>query len=76
MTELLHLLPDEVRDSDDLFEAGLDSIRLLTLLERWRDAGAEVGFVDLAARPTLSDWIELLAPVTDLPGTPPLTNAA
>jgi len=75
VAELLHLLPDEVADADNLFEYGLDSIRLLTLLERWRDAGVEVSFVDLAEQPTLSHWLTLLTPA-DLPGTPPVTSAA
>jgi bifunctional isochorismate lyase/aryl carrier protein len=60
VAELLHLPPEEVLDSDNLFEFGLDSIRLATLLERWRDAGAEISFVDLAEQPTLAHWLPLL----------------
>jgi bifunctional isochorismate lyase/aryl carrier protein len=60
VAELLHLPPEEVLDADDLFEFGLDSIRLATLLERWRGAGAEIGFADLAERATLDHWLPLL----------------
>lgn len=60
VVELLHLLPGEVLDSDNLFEFGLDSIRLLSLLERWRDRGAEVSFAELAEEPTLDWWLTLL----------------
>ena len=55
---LLPELPDD--DSTDLYEWGLDSIRLMTLLERWRDAGADISLVELAERPTLEHWLTLL----------------
>lgn len=61
VAELLHLRPDELLDTEDLFECGLDSVRLLTLLERWREAGAEVSFVDLAEQATLEHWSKVLA---------------
>jgi aryl carrier-like protein len=60
VAELLHRGPDERFDSEDLFECGLDSVRLLTLLERWRETGAEVSFVELAERPTLDHWLKIL----------------
>jgi bifunctional isochorismate lyase / aryl carrier protein len=58
VAEVLHL--DEVPADRNLFEIGLDSIRLITLLERWRAVGAEVTFLELAERPTLDDWLPLL----------------
>lgn len=61
VAELLHVHPDEPFDAENLFEYGLDSIRLLTLLERWRAAGIEVSFVELAEQPTLAGWQALLA---------------
>ena len=66
VAELLHLAPDEIRDSENLFEFGLDSIRLAMLLERWRAAGAEVGFAELAEEPTLGSFIALVAVRTSL----------
>jgi len=62
VAELLHRSAEDVLDTENLFESGLDSVRLLTLLERWRDAGASVSFVDLAEEPTLGHWLSLLAP--------------
>jgi bifunctional isochorismate lyase/aryl carrier protein len=47
-------------DDDNLLERGLDSIRLMSLIERWRSAGAEISFVELAERPTLAHWYALL----------------
>jgi aryl carrier-like protein len=57
---LLHRNPDEAYENENLFECGLDSIRLLTLLERWREAGVAVSFVELAEQPTLEHWSRLL----------------
>jgi aryl carrier-like protein len=57
---MLYRSQEEQFDGEDLFECGLDSIRLMTLLERWRDAGTDVTFVELAERPTLANWLELL----------------
>jgi aryl carrier-like protein len=47
-------------DDESLIDAGLDSIRLMSLVEEWRKAGHEVSFVDLAERPTLLGWAGLL----------------
>jgi aryl carrier-like protein len=60
IAELLYLEPEEVTDSENLFEAGLDSVRLHGLIERWRRRGAAIGFADLAEEPTLIAWWALL----------------
>ncbi|GAA0813829.1 phosphopantetheine-binding protein [Spirilliplanes yamanashiensis] len=52
---------DAIGLDDDLMDAGLDSIRLMTLIERWRAGGVQVGFVELAERPTVAGWWALLA---------------
>lgn len=52
--------PADIGDVDDLLDRGLDSIRLMSLVERWRAEGAEVGFIDLAETPTLEAWARLL----------------
>lgn len=57
VAELLHLSPEEIAADENLFEYGIDSIRLQTLVERWRALGAEVSFVELAEQPTLSHWL-------------------
>jgi bifunctional isochorismate lyase/aryl carrier protein len=44
----------------------LDSIRILTLVERWREAGVPVSFVELAESPTVAAWWTLLS--ARLPG--------
>ncbi len=64
VAELLQEPPEALGDHDNLLERGLDSIRLMTLVERWRSEGVETTFVELAERPTLADWFSLLAPGT------------
>jgi bifunctional isochorismate lyase / aryl carrier protein len=52
--------PASLTDDEDLFERGLDSLRLMSLVEGWRAAGADVGFVDLVDTPTLQAWSRLV----------------
>jgi bifunctional isochorismate lyase/aryl carrier protein len=33
----------------------------MSLVERWRRTGAEISFVELAERPTLTHWYALLS---------------
>ncbi|WP_242614543.1 amino acid adenylation domain-containing protein [Actinomadura roseirufa] len=46
---------------DNLIELGMDSIRLMRLTGRLRRRGIEVRFAELAERPSLAAWWELLA---------------
>jgi aryl carrier-like protein len=50
-----------IGDHDDLLERGLDSIRLMGLVERWRELGADAEFADLAETPTVAAWSALLS---------------
>lgn len=53
--------PSSLGDSDHLLEVhGLDSIRMMSLIEAWRGQGAEATFVELAEQPTLASWSVLL----------------
>lgn len=65
--ELLRAALDDLLESSDslglddsLLDFGLDSVRLMILVDRLQQAGADVGFADLAERPTLRAWVELL----------------
>ena len=60
--DVAELLADDLPlgDDENLLDRGLDSIRMMTLIERWSAAGAAVTFPDLAERPTIGAWWELL----------------
>ncbi|MBF6543503.1 phosphopantetheine-binding protein [Nocardia brasiliensis] len=59
----LGVAPHEVPEDGDLTDAGLDSVRLMSLVEKWRAAGApEADFATLAAEPVLGVWLDVLVP--------------
>lgn len=60
IAEMLYLDVDEVTDEADLLELGLDSIRMVSLVDRWRVGGSTVRFDDLAQHTTVGAWIEVL----------------
>ncbi|NEA54024.1 phosphopantetheine attachment domain protein [Streptomyces sp. SID13666] len=61
LAEFLHQQPDEVDLEENPLYAGLDSLRIVTLAERWRAAGSEVSFVELAERTSFAQWWQLLS---------------
>jgi len=64
VAEALAESPNEIGDDDNLLDRGLDSIRIMSLVEQWRRAGFETSYLDLAERPTLSAWSALLGDST------------
>ncbi|MFJ8431260.1 amino acid adenylation domain-containing protein [Kitasatospora sp. NPDC094019] len=48
-------------DDDHLIALGLDSLKLMRISGALRQAGLDVGFADLARRPTLAAWASLVA---------------
>ncbi|MEV4452412.1 MULTISPECIES: phosphopantetheine-binding protein [Streptomyces] len=61
LAEFLYQRPDEVDLEENPIDAGLDSLRIVTLLERWRETGAEVTFVELAECTSFAQWWQLLS---------------
>ncbi|MFG2857949.1 phosphopantetheine-binding protein [Streptomyces mirabilis] len=61
LAEFLYQRPDEVDLEENPMDAGLDSLRIVTLLERWRETGSEVTFVELAERTSFAQWWQLLS---------------
>ncbi|WP_071936652.1 phosphopantetheine-binding protein [Rhodococcus sp. 2G] len=54
----LGVTPKEISDATNLVDAGLDSIRLMQLVEKWRAEGsADADFAILAGTPTLGEWV-------------------
>lgn len=60
LAELLYQEPEEVELDDNPVGAGLDSLRLVTLTERWQECGIDVSFIDLADLPSFQHWWQLL----------------
>ncbi|MFE6668075.1 phosphopantetheine-binding protein [Streptomyces sp. NPDC057697] len=61
VAELLDCDPAEIAPEENLVDLGLDSVRIMTLVGRWRAAGAAaLEFPDLAEQPELGHWITLL----------------
>ena len=53
-------VPVEFDDNDNLIELGLDSLKIMRIVNKWRKAGALVTFAELITRPYLRDWWSLL----------------
>ncbi|MFW5419112.1 acyl carrier protein [Nocardiopsis sp. CNT-189] len=53
--------PGTVPGTENLLDLGMDSIRLMSLVESWRTAGAQTDFIELAEEPSIDAWTRLLA---------------
>ncbi|MCO5987221.1 amino acid adenylation domain-containing protein [Actinoallomurus spadix] len=70
VARVLEIPVDEVDDGRDLFELGLDSLRLMSLVSAWRRRGWTVSFQDLSEDPVLETWVALISKST---GTEPVS---
>ncbi|SDM69183.1 AMP-binding protein [Allokutzneria albata] len=61
IAEFLLMEPEELADDLDLYDAGLDSVRMLTIVDRWREYGVDVSFAELMEKPTVADWWSMLS---------------
>ena len=52
--------PEEIDATESLLDQGMDSIRLMSLVENWREYGVETDFVALAEEPTVQAWQRIL----------------
>lgn len=50
-----------IDDNEDLIDRGLDSIRMMSLVEKWRRIRADVTFMKLVQEPTISAWWNVLS---------------
>ncbi|QRY64337.1 isochorismatase [Gordonia sp. PDNC005] len=61
LAEMLGVGSDELGDDVNVLDMGLDSVRLMSLVERWRAAGAvDVDLVTLAEVPEVGAWVREL----------------
>jgi len=61
LAEFLYQQPDEVDLEEHPLHAGLDSLRITTLVERWRETGVDVTFLELAECTSFAQWWQLLS---------------
>ncbi|WBQ08464.1 phosphopantetheine-binding protein [Kribbella sp. CA-293567] len=61
VADVLYLEPAAIDYELSLRDQGMDSVRLMDLVERWRTAGvAGIDFITLAEDSRLGHWIEVL----------------
>ncbi|WP_409495398.1 phosphopantetheine-binding protein [Amycolatopsis sp. cmx-11-12] len=61
VAELLGCDVAELKPETDLTDLGLDSMRIMGLVEQWRADGADtLEFADLAEQPNLGHWTKIL----------------
>ena len=61
IAEVLQLDASDIRDETNVLDIGLDSVRLMSLIERWRAAGAvKADLVALASDPVVGSWVREL----------------
>ncbi|NEA32352.1 phosphopantetheine-binding protein [Streptomyces sp. SID13031] len=61
VADVLYLEPAAIDYELSLRDQGMDSVRLMDLVERWRTAGVEgIDFITLAEDSRLGHWIEVM----------------
>jgi salicylate synthase len=55
--------PEEIDERQNLIEQGLDSVAMMTLVSKWHYLGVAADLVELAGRPTIEAWWEMLSAV-------------
>ncbi|WP_394618758.1 phosphopantetheine-binding protein [Lentzea sp. JNUCC 0626] len=61
VADVLFIEPAEIDYELSLRDQGMDSVRLMDLVERWRTAGVDrIDFITLAEDSRLGHWIEVM----------------
>ncbi|WP_116115616.1 phosphopantetheine-binding protein [Austwickia chelonae] len=61
IADALGVSPADVDPDISLADQGLDSVRMMGVVELIREAGHDIDFIDLADDPRLNAWEELFA---------------
>ncbi|MGE7623462.1 isochorismatase family protein [Viridibacillus sp. NPDC096237] len=61
IADLLGESPSDIGDNENLVDIGMDSIRMMSLVEILRGKGAEINFMQMAEKTTIAAWWELLS---------------
>ncbi|MFD4264321.1 phosphopantetheine-binding protein [Rhodococcus sp. NPDC058481] len=57
---MLEIDATEISDDTNLLDCGMDSIRLMSLIERWRAFGVRADFPALTGTYLVADWLTIL----------------
>ncbi len=61
VADILYVEPGELDHEADLRDQGMDSVRIMEVVERWRRAGVhKVDFIVLAEDQRLVRWLEVV----------------
>ena len=60
LATLLDVPAEEIEPQDSLLDFGLDSVRIMSLVGDWQQAGLDLSFMELAAQPSLAHWWQLI----------------
>ncbi|WP_243976326.1 isochorismatase family protein [Vibrio natriegens] len=60
LATLLDVPAEEIEPQDSLLDFGLDSVRIMSLVGDWQQAGLDLSFMELAAQPCLVHWWQLI----------------
>ncbi len=60
LAALLDVPVEDIEPDDSLLDFGLDSVRIMSLVGDWQQAGLDVSFMELAAQPRLAHWWQLI----------------
>jgi bifunctional isochorismate lyase/aryl carrier protein len=60
VVRILQAEDDDIANTDNLIDHGLDSIRLMSLVQQWQAAGAPITFDQLAEYPEINHWVRLI----------------
>lgn len=69
IADCLMIPVSDIDPDENLMYLGLDSIRVMSLLEKWRARGAQITFVELAESLTLAQWWALIQTRIETPAT-------
>jgi aryl carrier-like protein len=64
IADLLYLEPGDLDLEADLRDQGMDSVRVMELVERWRSAGlTQIDYIALAEDQRVAHWLTVLRDV-------------
>lgn len=67
--------PVDLEENHNLIEFGIDSLRIIKLVNDWRQKGSNITFADLIKSPTLESWVKLLNIKSETAAIPPINHA-